>query len=91
MDGGGDPQKLRKVKITMRPIKFNKTPLLYGASFLLDVFGSGLATHCRTPNINSDYDRTLRDGFKALGRDFAKVMSEDPQDSEVAGLGVRSF
>jgi len=67
------------VKFTIRPIKSNKTPLLYGASFLLDVFGSALVIHCRAPNINSDYGRTIRDGFKALGRDFAKVMSEDPQ------------
>jgi len=71
---GGDP---RKVKFTMRPVKSNKLPLLYGASFLLDVFGSGLATHCRSSNINSDYGSTIRDGFEALGRDFEKTMSED--------------
>jgi len=64
----------------MRPVKFDKPPLLYGASFLLDVFGSGLVIHCRAPNINCDYGKTIRDGFKALGRDFAKVMSEGPQD-----------
>ena len=68
------------MKYAMRLVRFNKSPLLYGASFLLNVFGSGHVIHCRTLNINSDYGRTLSDGFKALGRDFAKVMSRDLQD-----------
>jgi len=38
---------VQKPKFTMKPVKFKRTPLLYGASFLLDVIGSNLMFHCR--------------------------------------------
>jgi hypothetical protein len=61
----------------MKPIKFKKTPLLYGASFLLDIFGPNLAARRRTLNVESDDGRSINNGFGALGAGFAKVMPKE--------------
>jgi hypothetical protein len=52
-------------------------PLLYGASFLLDIFGSNLVVHRRTLNVESDDGGSIDNGFRALGAGFAKVMPKE--------------
>jgi hypothetical protein len=65
------------LKFIMKPAKFKKMPLLYGASFLLDIFGSDLVVHRRTLNVESDDGGSIDIGFRALGADFAKVMPKE--------------
>ena len=51
-----------------------KSPYAYGASFLLDIFGS--------PNLKLTCARcsneAISEDFRAVGRDFEKVLSEEP-------------
>jgi hypothetical protein len=50
-------QSHANLKVIMKPIKFKKRPLLYGASFLLDIFGPNLAARRRTLHVESDDGR----------------------------------
>jgi hypothetical protein len=61
----------------MRTVKFKKTPLLYGTSFLLAIFGPNLTARRQTINVESDDGRSINNGFSALGAGFAKVIPKE--------------
>lgn len=65
------------LKFIMKMVKFKKTPLLYGASFLLDIFGPNRVGRRRTLHVELDDGRSINDGFSALGAGFAKVMPKE--------------
>jgi len=58
----------------MKPFNLKKSPFLYGASFLLALFGSNLVVHRRLLRGQSDHSGSIRNGFNAIGSDFAKLM-----------------
>jgi hypothetical protein len=62
------------MEFTVKPVKFKKSPLLYGASYLLDIFGPNLVVHRRSFNVESDGRRSIYNGFSRVAAGFAKVM-----------------
>ncbi len=55
------------LKFIMKTVKFKKTPLLYGTSFLLDIFGPKLVVRRRTLNVESDDGRSIKIGPNNAG------------------------
>jgi hypothetical protein len=64
----------------MKTVKFRKAPMLYGASFLLDIFGPNPTVRRRKVRVEADDGKSIREGFRALGADFAKVLSKARRD-----------
>lgn len=58
----------------MKRIRFRKLPFLYGASFLLDIFGPNAVVRRRSFNVGSDGSSSIRNGFNRVATRFAKVM-----------------
>jgi len=64
------------MELTVKPVKFKKSPLLYGASYLLDIFGPNLVVHRRSFNVESGGRRSIYNSFSRVAAGFAKVMGQ---------------